>query len=87
MKIEVEITERENNVKYCPTTYVCIGKLVVAEYGHNYSGSKGDTKYYATRSPLKTIKQIQWTFETKEEAKNCAYKIAETVIRQLQHKY
>lgn len=61
---------------------ILIGKLAVAYYGYDYSSSS-ESKKYCAYSRLPIIKDTKWLFDTEDEARKFAIKIAERVAAQL----
>ena len=76
--------------KTVPTRYLhvqglFIGKVKVATYCMDGTGSKSDPKKYIVNSPLPTIKDVIGRFETEEECKQACIRVGKLFVDQLQH--
>jgi len=76
--------------KTVPTRYLhvkglFIGKVKVATYCMDGTGSKGDAKKYIVNSHLPTIKDVIGRFETEEQCKQACIRVGKLFMEQLQH--
>jgi hypothetical protein len=71
--------------RYLHVTGLYIGKVKVATYCMDGTGSKGDSKKYIVNSPLPTIKNVIGRFETEEECRQACINVGKFFVKQLQH--
>lgn len=85
MKRELNITiyDKWIDTRYSACNGLYVGGILVATYGYNYVGIKGEKEHYVATSKIINIKG-KTTFETEQQAKDAAYKIVDLFLKHLE---